>query len=59
MSECLFPVFVLICVCGGQNLKLLTVYLNHLCSLIHGTYFMHLVTGFKGNGDTTRKEMVC
>lgn len=36
------------CVWGGQNLKLLTVYLNHLCSLIHGWYCMHLVTRFKG-----------
>lgn len=36
MSEILFSVFVLVRVGGGGNLKLLTVYLNHLCSLIHG-----------------------
>lgn len=48
MCEFLFPLFVLVCVRGGQNLTLPTVYLNHLCSLIHEWYCMHLVTGLKG-----------
>lgn len=49
-SQCLC-----LCVWGGQNLKLLTVYLNRLCSLIHGWYCMLLVTRFRSvepNADT-------
>lgn len=52
----MFSVFVLLCVKGGKNLKLLTIYLNHLCSLIHGIYFMHLVTRFKGADPNTDTE---
>lgn len=41
-----------VCACSSKD------YLHCLCSLIHGLYFMHLVTRFKGIDSNTDTSMV-